>query len=74
MTTNASSAPCHDRSFWQAFDASMLARGWRKSLLFMRGVRWTRDADVLIYDSLGWQLNGQPMSEDELFQSINLTL
>ena len=73
MDTNPSpKAPCHDGFFWQAFDGEMQARGWRKQLLLMRGVKWTKDDDDIIYDSLGWQLNGRSLSEDDLFQFLNI--
>ena len=55
---------------WKRFDTFMSEHGWSKSHLFMRGTKWVKDDDVLIYDRNGWQLNGKTLTEQELFKFL----
>ena len=54
----------------ERFDSYMSEQGWTKYHLFMRGTKWTKDADTIIYDRNGWLLNGQNITEKELHQYI----
>ena len=54
----------------ERFDSFMSAHGWSKFHLFMRGTKWVKDDDILLYDRNGWQLNGQTMSEQEIHQFL----
>ena len=54
----------------ERFDNFMSEQGWTKYHLFMRGSKWTKDADTIIHDSDGWHLNGQNITEKEFYQYI----
>jgi len=55
----------------ERFDTFMSAHGWTKYHLFMRGSKWTKDADTIIHDRDGWHLNGQNITEKEFYQHIH---
>ena len=55
---------------WNRFDIFMSEHGWSKFHLFMRGTKWVKGDDILIYDSNGWHLNGQTMTKQELFKTL----
>ena len=55
----------------ERFDTFMSEHGWSKFHLFMRGSKWTKDADTIIHDSDGWHLNGQNITEKEFYQHIH---
>ena len=54
----------------ERFDSFMSGQGWTKYHLFMRGTKWTKDADTIICDRNGWHLNGQNITEKVLHQHI----
>jgi len=54
----------------ERFDSFMSEHGWTKYHLFMRGSKWMKDADTIIYDRDGWHLNGQNITEKEFYQYI----
>ncbi len=48
------------------FDTFMEAHGWTKYHLFMRGTKWVKGDEIIIYDRNGWHLNGQIVTKQEL--------
>ena len=59
-----------EKEAWERFDAFMAEQGWSKFHLFMRGNKWVKGDDILLYDRNGWQLNGQILTEQELFNTL----
>ena len=55
---------------WKRFDTFMSERGWTKYHLFMRGTKWVRGDDMIIYDRNDWQLNGQTMTKQEMHKFL----
>ena len=54
----------------ERFDTFMSEHGWRKFHLFMRGTKWVKGDDAIIYDRNGWQLNGQTTTEQEIHKFL----
>ena len=59
-----------EKEAWERLDTFMSEQGWTKFHLFMRGTKWVNGDDTIIYDRNGWQLNGQTMSKQELFKTL----
>ena len=60
----------YTKSFWKSFDSMMASKGWEKRLLFMRGVKWIKAKDEIIYDKFGWHLNGKQVPEQLILNSL----
>ena len=54
----------------ERFDSHMSEHGWTKYLLFMRGTKWVKGDDTIIYDRNGWKLNEQTVTEQEIHKFL----
>lgn len=60
----------YSKLFWKAFDSMMASGGWEKRILFMHGVQWIKGDNEILYDRLGWHLNGKSVSENDILQFL----
>ena len=58
------------KNAWNRFDTFMSEQGWEKRHLFMRGNKWTRGENTIIYDRNGWHLNEECLTKQKLFDTI----
>jgi hypothetical protein len=54
----------------ERFDSFMSEHGWTKYHLFMRGSKWVKGDDTIIYDRNGWKLNEQTVTEQEIHKFL----
>ena len=54
----------------ERFDTFMSEHGWTKYHLFMRGTKWVKGDDTIIYDRNGWKLNEQTVTEQEIHKFL----
>ena len=54
----------------ERFSKFMSEHGWKEYHLFMRGTKYERGDDVIIYDMNGWHLNGSIVPHEQIMEII----